>query len=94
MALSIAELADFVRPDLTVLDAYRILFRNGPQGGNLMDTKMLNTVVASADPVAVDAYGARFFGLKPEEVPFIPIAAEKGLGTANPDTLENIVVGD
>jgi len=54
---------------------------------------MLNTVVASADPVAVDAHGARFFGLKPEEVPFIPIAAEKGLGTANPDALENIVVG-
>jgi uncharacterized protein (DUF362 family) len=93
MALSIAELADFVRPDLTILDAYRILFRNGPQGGSLMDTKVLNTVVASADPVAVDAHGARFFGLKPEEVPFIPIAAEKGLGTANPDALENIVVG-
>lgn len=90
MALGIAELAAYVRPTLTVLDAYRILFRNGPQGGSLKDTKKLDTIVASKDPVAIDAYGAGFFDLKPEEVPFIPIAAEWGLGNADLSTVEII----
>ncbi|MFH2001502.1 MAG: DUF362 domain-containing protein [Planctomycetota bacterium] len=93
MALSIAELAEYVRPALTVLDAYRILFRNGPQGGSLQDTKMLNTIAASRDPVAVDAFGTGFFGLKPEEVPYIPIAVEKGLGIADLDSIEIITTG-
>ncbi len=88
MALSIAELAEFVRPALTILDAVRILYRNGPQGGSLMDTKELKTVVASADPVAVDAYSTRFFDLRPEDVPYITIAAEKGLGTSDLDSME------
>jgi uncharacterized protein (DUF362 family) len=83
MALGIAELAEYVRPQLTILDAYRILLRNGPQGGSLRDTEIRKTVIASADPVAVDARGAGLFGLKPEEVPYIPIAASKGLGTAD-----------
>ena len=93
MALAIAELAESVRPALTVLDAYRILFRNGPQGGSLMDTRKLETLVASADPVAVDAYGAGFFDLAPSEVPYVPLAEQKGLGTADLDSLETIVVG-
>ena len=34
---SLVDLADFVRPTLTVIDSYRILVRNGPTGGNLQD---------------------------------------------------------
>ncbi|MHC4942621.1 MAG: DUF362 domain-containing protein [Planctomycetota bacterium] len=88
MALGIAELAQYVRPHLTILDAYRILLRNGPQGGSLSDTEVKKTVIASRDPVAVDACGAGLFGLKPEEVPYIPIAVSKGLGTADLDSIE------
>jgi uncharacterized protein (DUF362 family) len=93
MSLAIAELASAVRPALTVLDAYRILFRNGPQGGSLRDTKKIETVVASADPVAVDAYGARFFDLEPGQVPYVSIGEKMGLGSADPGTLETILVG-
>ncbi|MBU0753575.1 MAG: DUF362 domain-containing protein [Planctomycetes bacterium] len=93
MARGIAELAEFVRPHLTVLDASRILFRNGPQGGSISDTKVLNTVVASMDPVAVDAYGAGFFDLTPGEVPYIPMAEAKQLGTADLDVLDLREVG-
>lgn len=93
MALSIAELAEFVRPALTILDAHRILIRNGPQGGSLLDTKETKTIVASADAVAVDAYGAGLFDLKPEEVPYIPLAAEKGLGFHDLERIEIIEAG-
>ena len=37
--LSIADLANFMRPTLTILDAYRVLFRNGPQGGSFSDVR-------------------------------------------------------
>lgn len=74
------DLAHFFKPTLTVLDAYRILKRNGPQGGRLSDAELHKTVVAGVDYVAVDAMGATFFGMKPEELPFLRLAAEKGSG--------------
>ena len=43
---AMVDLQGFFKPTLTVLDAYRILTRNGPQGGRTSDTKLLKTVVA------------------------------------------------
>jgi uncharacterized protein (DUF362 family) len=74
------DLAAFFKPILTVLDAYRILHRNGPQGGRLSDTKLFKTVVAGVDYVAVDAMGTTFFDIKPEEMRFLQLAVERGLG--------------
>ena len=74
----IADYASAVRPDLTVLDATRILLTNGPKGPG--KTKDLGKVIAGTDPVAVDAYGATLFGLKPNEISHIKLAAEMGVG--------------
>jgi uncharacterized protein (DUF362 family) len=83
------DLAHFFKPTLTVLDAYRILKRNGPQGGRLSDTELRKTVVAGVDYVAVDAMGASFFGIKPEELTFLRLAGEKGRGRID---LENMKI--
>ncbi len=77
---AVVDLGAFFKPTLTVLDAYRILVRNGPQGGRVSDTRLQKTVVAGMDPVAVDAYGATFFELKPQELPFLRLAQSRGLG--------------
>lgn len=77
---AMVDLAAFFRPVLTVLDCYRILVRNGPQGGRLSDTKLTKTVLAGADPVAVDAYGATFFDMQPAELLYLRLAQERGLG--------------
>ncbi len=74
------DLAHFFKPTITILDAYRILKRNGPQGGRLSDAELYKTVVAGVDYLAVDAMGATFFGIKPEELPFLRLASEKGRG--------------
>ena len=37
---SLADLASFMLPTLTVMDCYRILLRNGPTGGNLEDVAL------------------------------------------------------
>jgi uncharacterized protein (DUF362 family) len=86
--IGIADLATFVRPTLTILDAYRVLTANGPQGGNLNDVKLVKTVVAGTDPVAIDAYGATFLGLRAEQIPYINIGHERGLGNKNYSELQ------
>ncbi len=77
---AMVDLHAFFRPVLTVLDAYRILIRNGPQGGRPSDTKLLRTVVAGKDGVAVDAMGASFFDIPPADLPYLKMAAQRGLG--------------
>lgn len=80
---SIADLAMFFRPRLTVLDATRILIRNGPDGGSLADVQATNLVAAGTDPVAIDAFGASLFGVAPAAVGYITMAQARGLGTMN-----------
>ncbi len=77
---AMVDLAAFFKPELTVLDAYRILVRNGPQGGRLSDVKLQKTVVASPDPAAVEALGAAFFGIRPQDLPYLELAQKRGLG--------------
>jgi uncharacterized protein (DUF362 family) len=77
----IADLISLVRPKLIVVDAVRMLMRNGPTGGNLDDVKMANTVIASHDIVAADAYSTTLFGMQPEEISYVKAAAAMGLGT-------------
>ena len=83
------DLAAFFKPCLTVLDGYRILIRNGPQGGRVSDTKLFKTVVAGVDYVAVDAAGATFFDLRPQELPFLRVAHQKGFGEID---LEKLII--
>lgn len=77
---SLADLSMVIKPTLTILDATRILIRNGPQGGNPEDVKILNTVIAGIDQVAVDSYGATLFGMKGEDLGYVRIASQRGLG--------------
>ncbi len=81
--VSIADLATFMRPTLTIVDAVRVLVRNGPQGGNLDDTREVNTVVASVDQVAADAFACTLIGAKPEQIPYLKLAQDRGIGTSD-----------
>lgn len=77
----IADITSLVRPQLTVVDAVRMLMANGPTGGNLDDVKRADTVIASHDIVAADAYATTLFGLRPEDISYIVASAQMGLGT-------------
>ena len=87
---SIADLTCAIRPTLTVMDATRVLKRNGPTGGNLSDVSIENTVIAGVDIVAVESYGLRFLDLKVEDIPFILMAEKRGIGISDLKSL-NIV---
>jgi uncharacterized protein (DUF362 family) len=85
---SLADLANFMLPTVTLLDGYRILLRNGPTGGNLEDVAIKKTMVAGTDPVALDAYVAKaWWDLDAEHLPYLQMAAARGLGTVDFDKL-------
>jgi uncharacterized protein (DUF362 family) len=72
-----------VKPAFTLVDAVRILTANGPGGGRLEYVKKLDTVVASTDIVAVDAYSTTLFGLEPDALETVRTGAKNGLGNAD-----------
>ncbi len=78
---SIADLATFMRPTLTIIDATRVLMRNGPQGGNIDDTREMLTVIASVDQVAADAYACTLIGQDRKNLSYLKMAHERGIGT-------------
>jgi uncharacterized protein (DUF362 family) len=78
---SIVDLARFCAPSLTVVDATRVLLRNGPTGGSLDDVAAENAVMCATDQVAADARGAEFLGLQAHRVGHIRLAEKSGLGT-------------
>lgn len=49
------------RPALNIVDAYRVLRQNGPQGKSAADVSVLKTLIVSPDIVAVDTAAVRFF---------------------------------
>jgi uncharacterized protein (DUF362 family) len=80
---SLVDLTAFVVPALTIIDAYRVLVRNGPTGGSPADVEERKTVIATADPVAADAYAARlFFEIDPPRLPWVLLGEARGLGKA------------
>jgi len=79
--VSIADLAQFLQPTLTIVDAVRVLMRNGPQGGNVADAKDMNTIIVTTDQVAADAYGCQLIGREASEIPYIKMGHDRGLGT-------------
>lgn len=86
---SLADLAAFMLPTLTIMDCYRVLLRNGPTGGNLEDVALKKTVVAGIDPVALDTYVAKaYWDLEPEHLPYLQMAANRGLGTTEYDKVQ------
>ena len=82
----IAELAAFRKPHLTIMDAIRGITDNGPVGPGPI--REYGQVVFGTDQVAIDAYAANLFGMKPQEVGYIRIAAEMGLGNIHWDKLK------
>jgi uncharacterized protein (DUF362 family) len=83
MGIKLAHLTDFIKPDLNVIDAYRVLTRNGPTGGNLADVRDMKTIIAGVDPVLCDAYAAKLIGIEPLSISSIDQGVKHNLGSAD-----------
>ncbi len=76
----IVDLATLVKPHLVILDAYRIMIRNGPTGGSLKDVRTPKTAIAGTSMPSVDAYGATLFGQKATDLKYLVNAGAQGVG--------------
>lgn len=79
----IADIALHRKPDLTIIDGYNMMTKNGPRGVSTADVVNLKALIASTDIVATDAAAAKMFGIEPEEVGHINIAHDMGIGNKN-----------
>lgn len=89
----IAELSLAIRPDLTIVDATRVLVTNGPRGpGQVIE---MGRVVAGVDPVAVDVaslglasdLGYQDFSIGTRNA-YITVADRLAVGDGNPSSVE------
>ncbi len=83
----ISDFASFRKPDLTVVDAYYVMKKNGPRGVSKEDVITMKSQIISTDIVAADAAAAKLFGSDPGKIDYIRIADEMKIGTMNLDKL-------
>jgi uncharacterized protein (DUF362 family) len=83
----IADFAAFRKPDLTIVDAYNVMKRNGPRGVSKADVVTMKSLLVSTDIVAADAAAAKLFGKDPSDIGYIKIANDMNIGTMQLDGL-------
>ena len=84
----IADAALYRKPDLNVIDAYRIMPTNGPRGVTLNDVRTVKYQILSTDIVAADVLACKLLRTKPEDVRYVALAAKHGLGTADESRID------
>lgn len=80
-----------IKPNLTIIDAIRILRRNGPVGGDLKDVEQMNTILAGTDRVLVDAWAARIFDVDPLSLEYLKLAHAAGMGQIDIDKFKPVI---
>ena len=90
---TIADLVGYdKRPALNIVDAYRVLTRNGPKGRTIEDVQIGKALFMSTDIVAVDTAAVNFFNqFRPmtiNDASHIVKGEEAKLGTTKLDTLK------
>lgn len=83
----IADFATYRIPDLTVIDAFRVLKTNGPTGVSDDDTVMMKALLISRDPVAADTAAAKLIGIDPAGINYIKRATDFDIGTMDLSSL-------
>jgi uncharacterized protein (DUF362 family) len=84
----IADMTAFRKADLTVIDAYNVLRRNGPRGVSVADVVQMKALLLSADPVAADAAAVKLLGHEPRDIGHLQLAARAGRGRMDLEALD------
>lgn len=75
----LVDITSEILPNLTIIDAYRILTANGPQGGNLAHVKITKTLIASPCMVTADYLALGLFGHSLNEIGHLKEAVSRGI---------------
>ena len=83
-------IADFLtvrKPDLNVVDAFRVMKKGGPRGRSLSDVVKMKYQLISPDIVAIDTAASKIIGIATEKIPYIKLGDELKVGMMNIDKL-------
>ena len=83
-AAMLVDLADFVRPRLSICDAVVAMEGNGPTAGT---PRNVGAVLVAQSPHALDLACAHIIGLQPEDVPTLAAARKRGYIPARAEDL-------
>jgi uncharacterized protein (DUF362 family) len=83
----IADFATVCKPDLNIIDGFRVMKRNGPRGVSVDDVVLMKYQLFSSDIVAIDAAATKIFDIDVSQVKHIGIAEAMGIGTTKLDSL-------
>ncbi len=83
---AIVDLSNIADIDFVVVDAVMCLETQKTNKG--YNQVRFNTILAGADPVALDHVGAKMMGLNPDDVAHITLAEKVGLGTNAADKIQ------
>jgi uncharacterized protein (DUF362 family) len=83
----IADFVTFRKPDLNIIDGFRVMKRNGPQGVSVDDVATMKYQLIGTDIVAIDTAATKIFDIETTLVRHIMLAEQMGLGTTNLDSL-------
>ena len=87
----IVDLCSLARIRFAVVDAIACLEQQKTairSGNRIVNLVRMNSIVAGADPVAVDHVCTRLMGLNPDDIEHITLAELVGLGTNDPEKIE------
>ena len=87
----IADFCLYKKPDLNIVDAYRVLMSDGPGGprdAKEANVELKKTLLMSRDIVAVDAAATKIFGKNPEDIGYIKIGHQQKTGNMNLNELK------
>lgn len=94
-ANAIIDIAQYLKPTLSIIDAVDAMEGNGPGSG---EPRHVGAIVASKDMYAADIAATRLVGICPDEVPILHEAKKRGLCDENPSLLgddpEPLIVHD
>jgi uncharacterized protein (DUF362 family) len=84
----IADFLTYRKPDLNIMDGFRVLKRNGPKGISVDDVVTMKYQLISKDIVAIDTAATKIFDIETTRVRHIMIAEKMGIGTTDLDSLK------
>lgn len=76
----LVDLYQQVKPDLAILDGFKVMEGRGPSSGNPIKS---NWALAGTNPVEVDAVAAYLMGFDPADIGYLYFAHQRGLGQIN-----------
>ena len=84
----IADIVTVCKPNLNIVDAYRVMKKGGPRGRDLKDVATMKYQLISTDIVAIDTVASKVIDISTDRISHIKNGEKLGLGSMALDKLK------